>query len=302
MSVHINSIKGREAAKNLHTAFATTGIHGRTEMPEDLMPKGIVRGSLEHILFITLTVTIDYQRDADLLWESARRTYEDPETRYLFHLKSLADTNLNKIKRDMGKYKLSKKHNKDPEYWKTVGESFFKKWNGDPRNFLRNCGWSAPLALQNLKKRSHVENGKKKKDFPYLSGDKIGPLWVRMMRDNAEIEELHHLERVPIPVDRHIARATLSIGIVRGYYKGNLNQIFETIRKAWFESVEGLTINGREMIALDVDEPLWHLSKYGCTDRDKNSGYCRHIQNCEAEEYCIPGRVLVNENTVELNT
>jgi hypothetical protein len=36
-------------------------------MPEDVQPAGVERGSLEHILFITLMVAIDYQREAGVL-------------------------------------------------------------------------------------------------------------------------------------------------------------------------------------------------------------------------------------------
>jgi hypothetical protein len=56
------------------------------------------------------------------------------------------------------------------------------------------------------------------------------------------------------------------------------------------------------MIALDVDEPLWHLSKYGCTKRDKITGECPVIERCEAKEYCIPGSINTTNNGVGLNT
>jgi len=46
---------------------------------------------------------------------------------------------------------------------------------------------------------------------------------------------------------------------------------------------EGLEVEGRPMIALDVDEALWHLSKYGCTDRDKISGNAS-FQQCELKD------------------
>ena len=39
----------------------------------DILPEGVEGGSLEHVLFITLTVSLDYMRDAPTLWESARK-------------------------------------------------------------------------------------------------------------------------------------------------------------------------------------------------------------------------------------
>ena len=302
MAIMIDSELGRRAAQLLFTAFSTNGIHGRTDMPEDILPN-TERGSLEHILFITLAVSIDYQRDANDLWKSARQTFDDPTTRYLFDPRSLREKSFATIVRDMQKYKLSRKPQKDAVIWSTVGITFFKKWQGDPRNFLKSCGWEAPEVLQHLKGDVHPTGQQPKSDYPYLRGEKIGPLWLRMLRDNARITNIQSLERVPIPVDIHIGRATLALGIVRGKYSGRFGNLFEDIRKAWFESVQGLRVGERAMMALDVDEPLWHLSKYGCTFRNKQSGECPMIRSCEAKELCIRGKIDIrNSNTIEVNT
>jgi hypothetical protein len=279
----IDSIKGRKAARLLFDAFSSTGIHGRTDMPEDILPD-LKYGSLEHILFITLIVSIDYQRDAAALWENGRQTYNDSLTRYLFNPQALHETPLPIIIRDMQKYKLSRKPQKDAAIWSTVGITFHKKWQGDPRNFLENCRWQAIKILQHLKDDTHPSGQHQTADFPYLRGDKIGPLWLRMLSDNAGISKIQNLDLVAIPVDIHIARATLSLGIVRGKYSAGFGDVFESIRKAWFESVRGLQVGDRPMIALDVDEPLWHLSRYGCTFRNKQSGICPKITSCEARE------------------
>lgn len=302
MAIFNDVERGKKVADLLCLCFTTTGIHGNKEMPEDLAPSGVVRGSLEHILFITFSVSIDYQRDADALWASSRQTYEDPLTRYLFTPQLLHEAAFSKIVLDMQKYKLSKKSQQDANIWHTVGVTFYKKWQSDPRNFLASCNWDAPLILARLKVDSHLSNGKRTSDFPFLRGDKIGPLWLRMLRDNASITEIRNLDKVPIPVDIHVARATLALGVVRGQYKGRLDSLFETIRQAWFESVKGLTVENRPMIALDVDEPLWHLSRYGCTKRDKLTGECPVYKQCEAKEFCIKGRIAIKDNFVELNT
>lgn len=302
MVLMIDSERGRKVAELLYSSFSTTGIHGRNDMPEDLMPKGMIRGSLEHLLFITLTVSIDYQRDAPALWESARRTFEDPETRYLFEPTMLHEKSLHEIVRDMQRHGLSKKPNKDAYIWRAVGVSFHKKWDGDPRSFLQSCNWDALTILRRLKSDAHLENGHWRPDYPYLRGDKIGPLWLRMLRDNVGISHIRRLERVPIPVDIHVARATLTTGVVRGQFAGSLSELFGYVRRAWFESVRGLRVRDREMIALDVDEPLWHLSKYGCTRRDKITGYCPIYGRCDASEFCVRGMVRIENDRVELST
>ena len=157
------------------------------------------------------------------------------------------------------------------------------------------------MVLARLQSDTHLENGRMKPDFPYLRGDKIGPLWLRMLRDNIKETRLKNLDRVPIPVDVHIARATFSIGIVNGQYEGNFEVAFERIRKAWFESVKGCSVGDRPMIALDVDEPLWHLSKYGRTNRDEQ-GNCPLFSSCEVKDYCVLSKVDIRGSTIMLNT
>lgn len=302
MTIKIDSNRGSLLAPKLHQLFSTVGIHCNTQMPEDIAPKGVRHGSLEHIMFITLTVAIDYQRDAVTLWESSRKTFEDPQTAYLFDPKLLHETKPSVIRKDMQKYGLSKKQYKDAEIWRTVGVTFYKKWQGHPINFLSDCGFEASKILLRLRTDTHLYNGKPRQDYPYLRGNKISPLWLRMLRDNVGITNIKNLDKVPIPVDIHIARATLATGIVRGYYSGSLEGIFEEIRKAWFDSVKGSALHERAMIALDVDEPLWHLSKYGCTYRDKSSGNCPKFTTCEVNDFCVKGQLEIDSNVVRLDT
>jgi len=302
MGLIIDIERGKKVAELLYNLFSSVGIHGRNDMPEDIIPKGMIRGSLEHIMFITLTVSIDYQRDASALWSASRKTFEDPNTRYLFDPKALHETPFTKIVKDMQNYKLSKKPQKDANIWRTVGITFYKKWNGNPLNFLQDCNWDAPTILKRLKKDVHLCDGRLKADYPYLRGDKIGPLWLRILRDNVEVTQLRNFGKVPIPVDIHVARATLATAVVRGNFKGSLSELFSYVRKAWFDSVKGLTAKNRLMIALDVDEPLWHLSKYGCSRRDKTTGFCPAFSTCEAHEFCVKGKIRIGNDRVEVET
>ena len=57
-SLTIDRERGKKLAKLLYREYFTSGVFGRDEIPEDILPKGLTRGSLEHLLFITLTVAI----------------------------------------------------------------------------------------------------------------------------------------------------------------------------------------------------------------------------------------------------
>ena len=92
-----------------------------------------------------------------------------------------------------------------------------------------------------------------------------------------------------------LQRLTLAMGVLRGQFKGELNELFEYIRKAWFQSVQGLKVKQRVMIVLDVDESLWHVSKYGCTYRSKTSGYCPMADRCKAKNFCVKGKISIEK-------
>ncbi|MGC8612508.1 MAG: hypothetical protein ACP5LR_08525 [Athalassotoga sp.] len=287
--MRIDVKRGQEVAKILLSTNSN-------EMPEDLLPTGVAKGSREHLMFITLTVSLDYIRDATALWRSSRETFEDQKTRYLFDPTTLSETPLEKITEDMTAHGLAQRQHKDPFYWKKIGETFHEKWKNDPRNFLYSCNLDAPTILQQLKER---DNGHPL--YPFLRGEKIGPLWIRMLRDNVGIE-LKNMDKIPIPVDTHVARATLATGVVRGRYDGNSRNLFNDIRSAWFESVKGLKVNGRSAVALDLDEPLWNLSKNGCSiHRDNATGKCEVYETCKLKNYCVTGTIVIN-NKAEVNT
>jgi len=290
--VIIDNQQGRKVAEILYSSFNTTGIFGKSEkdMPENMIPKGIKKGSVEHILFLTLTVSIDYMRDADELWCSARKTYEDPNTNYLFVPKEvykIKDSSMNKIKEDMKKHNLSKRSEKDAEIWVRLSTTFYEKWKGDPYNLFKNFNWDAERIIEELTEFKY--------DYPYLRGLKIAPLWLRMLRDIAGLENLKNLEKIPIPVDVHIARASNFLGVIKNNdssiledddeLRKNYDKIRKAIRKAWSKSVEGLNINGKKIIALDMDEPLWLLSRYGCSKIDKENSK-KLCSDCVVKDLC----------------
>lgn len=284
--IEIDEVKGKEAARLLYDTFSFKGIFARKDMPEDLIPEGISIGSKEHVLFITMTVSIDYRRDATAMWKSAKATYEDEMTRYLFNPRAVSQAPDEVVEKDMRKHGLSAKPKKDPVIWKTVGTSFAEKWEGDPLALAKDCSWDALSILKHLKEESHEHQGRSAFDFPYLRGDKIGPLWLRMLKDTCLVTDIQGLERCPIPVDVHVARATINIGVIKGQFEGRMEALYPGIRNAWFRSVEGLQAIGRPMMALDMDNPLWHLSKYGCTKRAKD-GKCRMSGICPVRDLCI---------------
>jgi len=104
---------------------------------EDILPEGVGGGSLEHVLFITLTVSLDYMRDAPTLWECTRKTFDDPDTNYLFHPDKVKNISHDELIKDLRKYKLAKRPNQDSKIWITNSTTLNKYYNGNPLEIFR---------------------------------------------------------------------------------------------------------------------------------------------------------------------
>jgi hypothetical protein len=94
-------------------------------------------------MFITLVVSIDYQRDAEQLWEAGRRTFEDSGTGWLFEPQKVVSKPLEEIVSAMGAHGLAKKPRQDAGIWKRVSESFFEDYASNPLSLVEECGFDA---------------------------------------------------------------------------------------------------------------------------------------------------------------
>jgi hypothetical protein len=297
----INLEAARNVAVILYGKFnSDEGIFGHNVMPEDLLPKwgsslsssNIARGSYEHLMFITLVVSIDYQRNADQLWEAGRRTFEDQRTRWLFMPRELITKSFSEIISAMRVHALAKKPTKDAWIWSTVSKSLFELYDSDPLNLIKGCDYDA-LKIYNKKFYQRF-----KRKFPYLTGDKIFPLWIRMLHDNVGIN-LRNLDKIPIPVDIHIARASFTTGCLTGKYSGSISEVRYIIDEAWKSAVESIN-HPKLKYRLQLDEPLWHLSRYGCKFRTNN--FCPKRAGCPVSQFCVRGIVHVTPETIEIDT
>jgi hypothetical protein len=279
--------RARRVASLIYDAFndPNRGIFGHTTMPEDILPQGVDRGSYEHRLFITLTVSIDYMRDAEALWAASRRAYEDDETRYLFFPQEVARAGSAAVVRDLQRHRLAQRPRQDAHIWHTVSLTLLRKWQGDPLALVQGARYDASTLL-NL---AREEPG-----FPFLRGPKISALWVRMLRDNVGLG-LRNMDKIPIPTDIHIVRATFCTGVLRGKFSGTMSEARPYVEEAW-----AAALPGTGLIPVDIDEPLWHLSRYGCSARTPSG--CPLKEQCPVGAYCARGAISVSTKGVEVRT
>ena len=274
-----------------------TGIFSGTGLPETLLPKGVQPGSDEHIMFITMCSTLDYNRNADDLWDAGRKTWADESTRWVFFPHQVEKKTFDDLKKDLHKYRLSQRWEKqDPGDWQRVSLSFLKLFDGSPRNMLEKFDFDA-LEISEYVKKTKLE---KENAFPRLRGEKIRAMWIRILHDEAGIDFKKNYEKIHLPIDRHVMRATFTTGCLVGKYSGSFDSTKGMAINAWAEVCEDLSLN-----QLDLDEALFNLSREGCSNIE--NGKCPKRNECELyPRFCVTAKpqckLVVNNKELHIDT
>ncbi len=214
--------------------------------PEYILPESMKRSSKEQLIYVTLTVALDYMRDAEKLWKQNHNAWLNSNQKWIFNPKEVNEKGLDYLI-DLFKKIKDQRPNKDARIWFTICKKLLE-FEGDVYKLLYSIDFDA------VKISEYLDSNKE--DFPYLSGNKIKPLWLRMINDNVGIK-LKRIEEIPIPIDVHTARMTLRI-IFNEEFKGSVTEkLREKCQNIWKTVLEGAGI-----YPLQLDEPLWLLGKY----------------------------------------
>lgn len=292
MAVKLKSYpdRARRVALHLRSVYEREGIFGHRELPDDAV-KELLNSVDEHkaLLIITLTTALDYMRSASELWNSSLETFKDGEVEWVFDPKEVAKRDGQDLLKALLKHKLAKKKKRDVEIWRSISLTLFREFNGSVRELFEAYDYDVERMFNHFSKE-------RKGDFPSLSGSKIFPHWIRSLRDKVTLP-FKNLEKLPIPVDVHIARATFTTGCIRGKYssKGLNETIKRRVVQVWKEGLEGTGIAPIEMF-----RPLWLLSKYGCHYR--KNGQRPKYSLCPARTFCVEGKVVITATRVEIDT
>lgn len=293
-----NIAHARDVAQRLHTAFAASGpgIFGEHRQSQTLLPDGLVSGSREHLLFLTFTNCVNRARDALDLWRRCCGAWSNPATRYLFEPGHVQAAGLERVTEDLVRLKISRKHSIDCHAWYQIAKTLHLKWQDDPRHFVEACGGSAPTLIARL--RADLTEGKPA--YPLLRGAKIAPLWIRMLGEAGT--PLSGMAEIPVAVDVHVLRATMCSGAITGRYSGRDSVLFDQVRALWQESVRDLRqSDGQPIVALDLDEALWTLSRSGCARRG-NGPLASCPADCPLAGGCAEGVIEIHNGVCRLET
>ena len=98
-----------------------------------------------------------------------------------------------------------------------------------------------------------VEN---KKDYPYLSGNKICNYWLFVLHQytDAKFKNIHNLTIAP---DTHVIKATKELGLINDS-EFNKNDVQLIVIDKWNK-----LLSGTEFCPIDIHTPLWLWSRNG---------------------------------------
>jgi hypothetical protein len=287
-----------KAASDLLNAYYSSNFFNTEEITDYSPPAGVMVGSKEHIIFITLTLSIENTGETPKLWNLSRKACENDRTRYLFCPESLCDYSIEEISRDLKNTGISSGKKKEVENWKNIGRSISRKWGGDPQNFIRCFQGNTTKILDHMK----VDQYGERDEFPQIIGEKKGPLWIKILRDSADYELFCELDKIPIKVDLHIARATVALGLISGKYSGQFPVISHKICDLWMNALNESTCDEKIITSLDISGPLRLLSKIGCMKKDGKRNVCPKFQDCPLKNYCVKGLFSLDISNVIIDT
>lgn len=221
------------------------GDLGYCVMPEDSNPGFAADQYGDRLAYFTLSMALNYQRDSYKLWEAALLTYQDPETRSVFSVKSVTSMSDEDLRSKLSKYKLALQPNKHIATWKTISQTVNTNW-GSFGNLFLNAN-NDFLELRDLVQIKY------KKGFPYLSGPKIFNYWSFIISTYGKIK-LANRQFIDIAPDTHITKCSVLLGVITQEESVKLTK--EQISSRWRSLLENSGIN-----PIDMHPPLWFWSR-----------------------------------------
>jgi hypothetical protein len=191
-------------------------------------------------------MALNYQRDSYKLWQAALKTFNDPETKFVFNVKEVSEASEERVRESLMKYKLALQPNKHINTWRTISKTIFENWASFAKFFETVNG-----DFLKLKEVINIH----KKGFPYLSGPKIFNYWSFIIGTYGGIE-LSNRDYIEIAPDTHITQCSVRLGVITESEAQSLTK--EEISERWRRLLKGSGID-----PIDMHPPLWFWSRNG---------------------------------------
>jgi len=203
---------------------------------------GLEKGSRENYLYFTLPPSINFQRQSPAMWAAALKTWNDPETNYLFFPEKVAETRREKVQKDLLKHKLALQLNKHTDIWMAVSRAFSAYFKSDPRELFKTAGWD----VVNIHR---IIQQDMRKEFPYISGPKMANYWLYILSHYTDAK-FKNMQQISIIPDTHVLQCSVKLGLAAP----TMSSL--EVAGVWKELLDGGTVSPVEMHPV-----LWNWSR-----------------------------------------
>ena len=236
-----------ESVRHLYKMWKD-GELGGEYMPEDSNPH-FEKSSKANYHYFTLPMALNYQRNSYILWESALKTYNDKDTRFVFNPKVCLEKSFEEVQYALTKYRVALQKQKQTEIWLALCNTFVEMFDGDIRKLFDE------LDNDVNKIRDFIQKENKKK-FPYLSGTKICNYWMYVIYQYTD-RRYKNIECLTVAPDTHVCKATHRLGLITDdeFNSSNVQQI---VIDRWQEIFKGTKYK-----PIDIHTQLWLWSRNG---------------------------------------
>lgn len=197
-------------------------------------------------------MALNYQRNSYTLWESAKKTFEDEETRFVFDPKECLKRSFEEVQYALAKYKVALQKQKQTEIWIKLCNTFIELYDGDIRSLFET------LDNDVNKIREFIQKENKKK-FPCLSGTKICNYWLYVIYQYTD-RSFNNIGNLTVAPDTHVIKATHKLGLITDE-ELNKSDVQLIVNDRWNKLFKGTKFN-----PIDIHTPLWLWSRNGFKD------------------------------------
>lgn len=309
---HKDIERGIEIIKFLHQAYTEKSFFDFTQLPEDVLPVGMDKGSNDHLLYLTLVSSVAYLRKEERLWPAARETWEDEEKRYLFYPDKILSSDPVTVDKDLKDYNvfinpLVLKHwsvgklksvdrrslrENDLQIWINMANAL-SEHQSDVEQFFKDYDYDA-VKIVNL-----FSTGKYKGAFPEYHKHRKAIVWLAKICRNATFRP-NNLDKITMVTGSHIIRATFLSGAIWGQLNSIAVDLDKLVGDFWNE-VYSAGKDELEVSPVEFQTYLWILSRHGCRV-GRDGEICSQKSDCPVGEFCIAGRFQILDRYITIDT
>ena len=222
-----------------------SGKLGYSVMPEDSSPDFLKEDNESRLVYFTLPMSLNYQRDSYKLWEATLRAFKDSAVKKVFNVQYSAKLDTEILRKYLISYKVALQPNKHIATWQKIAKTVSENW-GTMENLLCFVDYDF-LKLREIVQKQY------KSGFPYLSGPKIFNYWSFIIQKYGGIK-LKNSQFIEIAPDTHITKCSVILGVITEEEAVSLSK--EKISERWRMILDGTGIS-----PIDMHPPLWFWSR-----------------------------------------